>query len=89
MNKDKTIDALPDLLPCPFCDGKAKYEITITERTVQCTCCSAAIVRDKNTILPEHVWNRRPTLERAEAAMRKAQEENFLKDAWWVLEEYF
>lgn len=43
MNKDKTIDALPDLLPCPFCGGEAVEgnDYSMSPRYVYCCTCRA------------------------------------------------
>jgi hypothetical protein len=47
---------------CPFCGGMPVYEETITERSVTCDNCSAKIVRDIGTVLPQYVWNGRVTV---------------------------
>ncbi len=62
-----------ELKPCPFCgETVIDYETTVAERAIRCTRCSASIVRDIATVLPEHVWNARATQEIEAGSIRAA-----------------
>ena len=80
----KTIDALPDLLPCPFCGGEAvegnDYSMSLIY--VYCWTCrtSSRYYEKKDRALMFAAWNRRLSLERAYSAMRKAQGQGTLND---------
>lgn len=89
MNKDDATE----LLPCPFCGGEAveRSDYSMSPRYVYCWTCRASSghYEKKDRALMFAAWNRRWSLERAEAVMRKAQGQGTLNDAFSVLEDYF
>jgi hypothetical protein len=70
------------LKPCPFCGGKAEFEVTVTENAVRCTLCRAKIVRSNRKSKASETssiqfWNARLTaeLEAAKAEIERLREE--------------
>lgn len=49
-----------ELLPCPFCGGKAEEELTVTEYAITCASCPARMVVDAaKELIAVDQWNRR------------------------------
>lgn len=54
---------MTDLLPCPFCGGRASLESCLGEHWVECTRCIVGTRLDSNPENPVREWNRRTKAE--------------------------
>jgi len=63
MSKEKTASGahVPciDLLACPFCGSKAEHESTVTQETIRCRLCPAAMHYDGSGAVVKAMWNAR------------------------------